>query len=68
MLPLGPLGYLTGQPSAYGANILIPGDGINFNDVVHTVTYWVVDCHGNVSEPQTRIVIIKPRPNIIKQN
>ena len=60
--------YLTGQPSTYGSNITFLGDGVTFNNVDHSITYWIVDCAGNVSAPQIRTITIKPRPNIIKQN
>jgi hypothetical protein len=59
--------YVTGQPSDYGTEIHLPGDGITFLDVEHFITYWIEDCHGNVSDPQQVSIIIKPRPNVIKQ-
>ena len=57
-----------GQPSAIIGSILFPGDGINFTNVVHTITYWIKDCAGNESLPQTLNITIKPRPNIVKIN
>jgi hypothetical protein len=60
--------YFVGQPSTYGTDITFPGDGINFTDVVHHITYWIVDCHGNVSDPQTQTITITPRPEITKHN
>lgn len=61
--------YNTGQPSAY-ADIKFLGDGIgngsSFADVIHTITYWIVDCAGKESLPQTRTITIKPRPYIKK--
>lgn len=55
----------TGQPSEVTGTIQFPGDGVNFNEVVHHITYWIVDCSGNVSEPMTQTITIRPRPNII---
>jgi hypothetical protein len=66
-LPPLPSLYNTGQPSAYGTDIQLPGDGVNFTDVVHSITYWIVDCNGNISLPVTINITIKPRPNVIKQ-
>jgi len=54
-----------GQPSAFGTNILFPGDGVNFNSVVHTITYQVVDCHGHISYTNSQTITIKPRPKIL---
>ena len=56
----------TGQPSAYGTNIQLPGDGVTFLDVIHTITYWIVDCHNNITAETTVNITIKPRPNVIK--
>jgi hypothetical protein len=65
----------TGQPSAYidpvlliPVNILLWGDGVNFQNRVHTITYWITDCHGNESGPIPFDIVITPRPEIIKQN
>ena len=58
----------TGQPSAYGSPIQFPGDGTTFLNVTHSITYWVTDCNGNISLPQTTTITIKPRPNVITQN
>ena len=63
-----PSTYNTGQPSTYGSDILLPGDGVTFTNVIHTITYWIVDCNNNVSAPRSNTITIKPRPNIIKQN
>jgi hypothetical protein len=60
--------YFVGQPSTYGTDIPFLGDGVTFGNVVHTITYWIVDCAGNVSDPQTETITITPRPNIIKLN
>lgn len=67
-IPALPSQYQTGQPSAFGSDIQFLGDGTNFTSVIHTITYWIVDCAGNVSEPQTQNITIKPRPNITKLN
>jgi hypothetical protein len=58
----------TGQLSDYGSAILFPGDGVNFTNVVHTITYWVTDCYGNESAQEQTTVTVTPRPNIIKMN
>jgi len=55
----------TGQPSQITSAIQFPGDGINFNNVVHTITYWITDCAGNISDPKTQTITIKPRPKIL---
>jgi hypothetical protein len=54
----------TGQPSAYSSDIQIPGDGVNFTSVVHTITYWLVDCNGNSSAAYVVNLTVKPRPNV----
>lgn len=64
-IPALPTEYLTGQPSTYTNDIQFLGDGINFTDMVHTITYWITDCSGNVSEPKTQTITVKPRPNIL---
>jgi hypothetical protein len=57
----------TGQLSTYGSDIQFPGDTEPYDtDLVHTITYWVEDCHGNTSPTQTQNITIKPRPNIVK--
>ena len=63
-IPALPVSYQTGQPSTYGSAIKFSGDGVAYKSVVHTITYWIVDCAGNVSEPQTQTITIKPRPKI----
>ncbi len=57
----------TGQPSTYGSDIQLWGDGVNYTTLIHTITYWVEDCHGNVSEELVNEIKITPRPQIIKQ-
>ena len=79
--PLNPSGPLlshpsisgTGQPSTYidpgtglPADIYLWGDGVNFAIVQHTITYWVEDCHGNISADQPGTITINPRPKITK--
>ena len=54
----------TGQPSTYGSDIQFPGDGVNFTTVVHTITYWLVDCNGNSSASYAVNITVKPRPNV----
>ncbi|SFE75685.1 HYR domain-containing protein, partial [Sunxiuqinia elliptica] len=58
----------TGQLSTYTSDIKFPGDGVNFTNIVHTITYWVEDCNGNESAPKQTTITITPRPNIIKMN
>ena len=58
----------TGQPSSITGNIRFPGDGVNFTEIGHTITYWITDCAGNESLPQRLGITIKPRPNILKKN
>ncbi|MCY1721142.1 HYR domain-containing protein [Prolixibacteraceae bacterium Z1-6] len=58
----------TGQPSTYGSNIPLWGDGVDYTTLVHSITYWVTDCNGNLSEEIVRPLTITPRPQIIKQN
>ncbi len=55
-----------GQPSDISGIILFYGDGVNFANITHSITYWIRDCAGNESLPQRQNIIIKPRPNIIK--
>jgi len=61
-----PIADQTGQPSLYG-DILFPGDGVYFADIVHHLYYWLVDCNGIASAEQELTIIVKPRPNVIKQ-
>lgn len=63
-IPALPTQYQTGQPSTYGSIIKFLGDGVTYLNVIHTITYWVVDCAGNVSDPKTQTITIKPRPKI----
>ncbi len=63
----------TGQPSTYidgvtgnPIDLLLWGDGVNFQDRIHHITYWMTDCNGNESLPVVREIIIKPRPQLIK--
>jgi subtilisin-like proprotein convertase family protein len=65
-IPALPLAYFIGQPSTYGSPIQFSGDGLGFGDTAHTITYWVVDCAGNVSDPQSQTILIQPRPNVVK--
>ena len=58
----------TGQPSDYGSDMLFPGDGVYFNTVTHTITFWVEDCNGNISNTQVQNIVITPRPQITKMN
>ena len=54
-----------GQPSKYGSDIQLWGDGVNFNPVVHKITWWIKDCSGNESLPQSQTITIKPRPKFL---
>jgi hypothetical protein len=51
-----------GQPSTYSSDIYLPGDGITFQDVTHTITYMVVDLAGNESVHKPVTITIHPRP------
>ena len=53
-----------GQPSAYNADIQMPGDGVHFTNIVHTITYWLEDCNGNSSIGNAVKITIKPRPEM----
>jgi hypothetical protein len=55
-----------GQPSDYGSDIILWGDGVNFTTVTHTITYWVEDCNGNVSDEKVDYITVTPRPKITK--
>ncbi|RIJ49966.1 HYR domain-containing protein [Maribellus luteus] len=62
----------TGQPSTYEegsipTDIYLWGDGVTFTAVTHTITYWVEDCNGNISDEIMREITITPRPKIEKQ-
>lgn len=54
----------TGQPSLYGP-ITLWGT-TDHTVVVHTITYTVEDCHGNITAPLTVDITIKPRPYLSK--
>lgn len=55
----------TGQPSSFGNPIVLPGDGNDYNDVQHTITYWIEDCNGNhLFKLGNQKITIKPRPKI----
>ncbi|MCY1721139.1 HYR domain-containing protein [Prolixibacteraceae bacterium Z1-6] len=63
-----------GQPSVYidpktgsAADIFFWGDGVNYMEVIHEITYWVVDCFGNISTKTTSPLVIKPRPKLVKK-
>jgi len=57
----------TGQPSLYPNDISFPGDGTSFLEVIHTITYWVVDLAGNESAHKSVPIIIRPRPSVSYQ-
>ena len=63
----------TGQPSTYKdpisgnpLEIYLWGDGVNFQQRIHTITYTITDCHGNVSNDISATITINPRPELIK--
>lgn len=58
----------TGQPSMYGSDIYLWGDGVYYSTITHYIYYWVEDCNGNQSEEIVREITITPRPEIIKLN
>ena len=63
-----------GQPSTYTdpisglrVDIKLWGDGVTFGNRVHTINYWITDCHGNENiNPVSSSITIKPRPKITK--
>jgi len=56
----------TGQPSTYGTDIVLPGDGVTNNNVFHTISYWIEDCESQLYPEQQVNITIRPRPNLIK--
>ncbi|WP_167616138.1 HYR domain-containing protein [Maribellus sediminis] len=58
----------TGQPSTYGSDIQMWGDGVYFTPVEHKITYWVEDCHGNISDEVEETITVTPRPQVIKED
>ena len=54
----------SGQPSTFGSDIPLWGDGTTYQNVVHTITYWVSDCHEVETGPFVVDINIKPRPKI----
>jgi hypothetical protein len=63
-LPPFPSLYNTGQLSSYSSDIIFPGSATS--NLVHTITYQIVDCHGNASLPQTINITINRRPIVTK--
>lgn len=63
--PLQPNIGGSGQPSNYGP-IVLWGTPLNI-ELTHTITYTITDCDGNPLAPITIDIIIKPRPEVIKQ-
>ncbi|KAF5038809.1 hypothetical protein DSECCO2_550440 [anaerobic digester metagenome] len=63
----------SGQPSTYDPDNNGTPDPIklwgtpNYVEVTHTITYTVTDCNGNPATPVTSNILIRPRPNVIKQ-
>jgi len=55
----------TGQPSDHPDPIILWGT-TDYSEVTHKITYTVADCNGNVSDPVTIDILIKPRPEVIK--
>ncbi|MEI6061655.1 MAG: PKD-like domain-containing protein, partial [Bacteroidota bacterium] len=64
-LPALPALYFTGQPSAYGVDIKLPGSATG--DIIHSITYQIVDCNGKASLAVSATITITPRPLVIKQ-
>jgi hypothetical protein len=56
----------TNQPSTSGTDIQLWGDGVDFLNRTHTITFWVTDCNLVESAPVTRNIVITPRPKIVK--
>lgn len=63
----------TGQPSTYDPDNNGTPDPIklwgtpNYIEVTHTITYIVTDCNGISAPTVTRNILIRPRPEVIKQ-
>jgi uncharacterized repeat protein (TIGR01451 family) len=62
-----------GQPSEYDPDnngfpdpILFWGT-TDYTVIVHTITYVLADCNGNLSDPVPVNIMINPRPNVIKE-
>ena len=56
-----PVANGTGQPSTH-ADFKIPGNDLT--EVVYRITWWIKDCHNQLSAPITRDITILPRPFI----
>jgi hypothetical protein len=54
----------TGQPSEYPGDIRFPADTVTYAIAVHKVTWWLADCNGIESLPQTAEILVAPRPRI----
>ena len=55
----------TGQPSTYGSDIKLWGDGVAFTTLTHTIRYWLKDCNGKeILTPIEQTITIKPRPQV----
>jgi hypothetical protein len=55
----------TGQPSKITGNIQFPGDGDDYNNVVHSITYQILDCNNRIIYKNSQTISIKPRPKIL---
>ena len=64
-IPSGSGTYNTGLISEYGNDILFPTDSTTYTTLDHAITYWVVDCSGNVSAPEIRTISVYPPPTAI---
>ncbi|MDP3913344.1 MAG: HYR domain-containing protein [Bacteroidota bacterium] len=65
----------TDQPSEYDPdndgtpNPITLWGATNYSDIQHTITYTLTDCnHIDNKTVQTKIITIKPRPNVVKMN
>ena len=66
IIPPTPTLFMSGQPSAHENEIRFRGDQECSNSLNHLITYWIVDCAGNISESLTRIITVNPRPDLKK--
>lgn len=55
----------TGQPSESNMEICLPGGPAGSLMTMHTIRYWLEDCHGVISDAKSVPIIIFSRPGIV---
>ena len=55
----------TGQPSESNMEICLPGGSAGTGMTGHIISYWMEDCHGNISDSKCVPIIILSRPGIV---